>query len=107
MLNGRLCLMTIFSQHESMVYLFVVVMKSQGNSTFPSSHTLEITLRSIPHLSTVYQHNLTCTGRILLTSIWNLGACPCPHCLIPLSAVDRLGMVRDMRQQVSLAHSNT
>ena len=41
--------------------------------------------------------------RILLASIRNLGACPCPRCLIPLSRVHNLGMIRDMSQRVTMA----
>ena len=40
--------------------------------------------------------------RILLASIWNLGRCPCPHCLIPLVHVLNMGMCHDMAQCMSL-----
>ena len=42
-------------------------------------------------------------NRILLASIRNLGACPCPRCLIPLSRVHNLGMARDIAQRTTLA----
>jgi len=41
--------------------------------------------------------------RILLASIRNLGTCPCPRCLIPLSRVHNLGMPRDMAQRFTMA----
>ena len=41
--------------------------------------------------------------RILIASIRNLGACPCPRCLIPLNRVHNLGMSRDMIQRRTLA----
>ena len=44
--------------------------------------------------------------RILLASIWNLGRCPCPHCLIPLDHVQNMGMCCDMMQHMSLAQVN-
>jgi len=42
-------------------------------------------------------------NRILIASIRNLGNCPCPRCLIPLSRVHNLGMPRDMMQRVTMA----
>ena len=42
-------------------------------------------------------------ARILLASIRNLGACPCPRCLVPLSRAHNLGMARDMSQRVTMA----
>jgi hypothetical protein len=41
--------------------------------------------------------------RILLASIRNLGECLCPRCRIPLSSAHRIGMIRDMKQRISLA----
>ena len=41
--------------------------------------------------------------RVLLSSIRNLGTCPCPRCLIPLSRVHNLGMPRDTAQRSSMA----
>jgi hypothetical protein len=41
--------------------------------------------------------------RILLASIRNLGCCPCPRCLIPLSRAHQFGMARDKRQRLTLA----
>jgi hypothetical protein len=42
-------------------------------------------------------------NRILISSIRNLGLCPCPRCLIPLNRVHNLGMIRDMNQRKTLA----
>lgn len=56
----------------------------------------------IPSLSIVFaQYH----SRVLLASIRNKGACPCPCCLIPLSHVHNIGMVRDMMQRVTLARA--
>jgi hypothetical protein len=41
--------------------------------------------------------------RILIVSIRNLGQCPCPHCLIPLDHVAKMGMCQDMTQCRTLA----
>jgi hypothetical protein len=46
---------------------------------------------------------LTVNCRILLASIRNLGLCPCPRCLVPLSRVHNMGMIMDMRQRKTLA----
>lgn len=46
---------------------------------------------------------MTCNARILIAGIRNLGKCPCPRCLIPLSDVYRLGMARDMTQRQTMA----
>jgi hypothetical protein len=36
--------------------------------------------------------------RVLLATIHNLGACPCPHCLVPKMCIPELGMKRDNKQ---------
>src|SRR5262245_26895967 len=41
--------------------------------------------------------------RILLATIRNLGRCPCPRCLIPMSRVHNMGKVLDMKQRKTLA----
>ena len=46
---------------------------------------------------------LTVFGRILLASIRNLGTCPCPRCLIPLSRTHNFGMARDTTQRITMA----
>ncbi|KAH7904408.1 hypothetical protein BJ138DRAFT_1138545 [Hygrophoropsis aurantiaca] len=43
---------------------------------------------------------------ILLACIRNMGGCPCPRCLIPLSRVPDLGMARDMAQRRTLARTD-
>jgi hypothetical protein len=35
-------------------------------------------------------------SRILLAGIRNLGRCPCPRCLVPLSQIHNIGTARDM-----------
>jgi hypothetical protein len=42
-------------------------------------------------------------SRILLASIRQLGICPCPRCLIPLSEVHKLGTKRDIARRVTRA----
>jgi len=39
----------------------------------------------------------------MLASIRDLGYCPCPRCLIPLSLVPNMGKPRDMKQRKVLA----
>jgi hypothetical protein len=46
---------------------------------------------------------MTHKTRILIAGIRNLGKCPCPRCLIPLSRVHNLGMARDMAQRETMA----
>jgi hypothetical protein len=41
--------------------------------------------------------------RVLLASIRDKGRCLCPRCLIPLSHVENLGTVQDMKLRKSLA----
>lgn len=43
------------------------------------------------------------SSRILIASIQNLGTCPCPRCLIPLTRVHNIGTNRDMSQQNTMA----
>jgi hypothetical protein len=42
-------------------------------------------------------------SRIVLAGIRNLGHCPCPRCLIPLTDVHNLGQKRDRARRVTLA----
>lgn len=41
--------------------------------------------------------------RALIASIRGKGRCPCPRCIIPLSRVQNLGKLQDMKQRVTLA----
>ena len=41
--------------------------------------------------------------RVIVSSIRDLGGCPCPRCLIPMSRVYRMGMVQDMKERKTLA----
>jgi hypothetical protein len=50
----------------------------------------------------LYEIPANTSTRIMLASIRNLGACPCPRCLIPLSRAHNLGMVRDRTQRVTM-----
>ena len=45
--------------------------------------------------------------RVLITSIHNLGRCPCPHCLIPLSQAKELGTKSNILQRRSLIRTDT
>jgi hypothetical protein len=44
----------------------------------------------------------TAADRILLASIRNMGICPCPRCLIPLSHAHCFGMARDTAQRTTI-----
>ncbi|KAH7904506.1 hypothetical protein BJ138DRAFT_1019068 [Hygrophoropsis aurantiaca] len=44
--------------------------------------------------------------KILLSSVRNHGACPCPRCLIPLSRLRNLGMARDKKERKTLARKD-
>lgn len=44
--------------------------------------------------------------RVMLSSIRDLGGCPCPRCLIPISRIYRMGMVQDMKERKTLARVN-
>lgn len=50
---------------------------------------------------------LTVLNRVLIASIRNLGRCPCPRCLIPLSQVNNVGTQSDMLQRRSLIRTDT
>ena len=45
---------------------------------------------------------LTEAGRVIIASIRDLGSCPCPRCLIPLSHVPNMGKAQDMKLRKSL-----
>jgi len=54
--------------------------------------------------SPFYQFKLVLiVARVILSSIRDLGHCPCPRCLIPLSHAYRMGMVQDMKERKTLA----
>ena len=38
--------------------------------------------------------------RVLLATIRNLGACPCPHCLVPKEKIPELGTIFDDHRRV-------
>jgi hypothetical protein len=41
--------------------------------------------------------------RTLLATIRDQGICPCPHCLIPKSKLDRLGLISDSKNRIDKA----
>jgi hypothetical protein len=51
--------------------------------------------------------SLIVSNRVLIASIRNLGRCPCPRCLIPLSQAKDLGTKSDILQRRSLIRTNT
>lgn len=44
--------------------------------------------------------------RVLLSSIRNMGSCPCPRCLVPKTSTDQLGTKSDQHQRVTLARKD-
>lgn len=46
---------------------------------------------------------LTYTRRILLSTIRNMGNCPCPRCLLQKGSVHRVGTERDKEQRITLS----
>jgi hypothetical protein len=63
---------------------------------------LVITLKSMGYRPFPYLILMAVT-RVLLASIRNLGACPCPRCLIPISRAHKFGMACDITQRVTMA----
>jgi hypothetical protein len=49
-----------------------------------------------------FSFGFSAVDRILLASIRNLGICPCPRCLIPLSRAHCFGMARDTAQRTAI-----
>jgi hypothetical protein len=47
-----------------------------------------------------YELTLRSDDRVLLATIRDKGLAPCPRCLVPKSALDKLGLVRDMTIRV-------
>ena len=45
--------------------------------------------------------------RVLIANIRNLGACPCPRCIIPKDRVQFFGTEQDIFQRVDLARKDT
>jgi hypothetical protein len=52
---------------------------------------------------TVMSYLCIICNRILIAGIRNLGSCPCPRCLIPLTRVHNMGMKLDAKQRVTMA----
>jgi hypothetical protein len=45
------------------------------------------------------------THRVLLATIRDKGYCPCPHCLIPKTNFDKMGLVHDARARIKTART--
>ncbi|KAF7966162.1 hypothetical protein HWV62_39770 [Athelia sp. TMB] len=54
----------------------------------------------------IFTYSADYPEKVLIASIRDKGHCPCPRCLIPLSRVDRLGTVRDMKERKTLSRSD-
>ncbi|EGO18986.1 hypothetical protein SERLADRAFT_443529 [Serpula lacrymans var. lacrymans S7.9] len=54
----------------------------------------------------IFTYSADYPEKVLLTSIRNLGACPCPRCLIPKDCIPGMGTKQDMRQRKTLARVN-
>lgn len=80
-------------------------MASRAGSTPGFLHTLPTILKSefTFVLSSLWSRPSLTIYRTLIAGIRNLGACPCPRCLIPLDRAQNLGMARDKSQRFSLA----
>lgn len=50
--------------------------------------------------------NLSFSSRVLMSSIRNLGGCPCPRCKIPLSEVHLVGTKKDRSKRLILARKD-
>jgi hypothetical protein len=67
-----------------------------------SSHIRVTILKSTISASLLDTWHSFILCRILLASIRNLGACPCPRCMIPLACAHHVGLVRDKVQRSTL-----
>ncbi|KAL6298277.1 hypothetical protein BKA93DRAFT_710038, partial [Sparassis latifolia] len=54
----------------------------------------------------IFTYSADYPEKILLASIRNMGQCPCPRCLIPLSRVHNIGKAMDMKQRETLARKD-
>ena len=63
------------------------------------SPTLLIILRSV--LLPLSAFHLSNFFRVLLATIRDKGLCPCPHCLVPKTHLDRLGLKLDIKNQIT------
>ena len=102
MLSGQLSLMMNSWKHTSMELWLCVVMTFSDVFTLVYLHILQTTQRSIDFLNVGSMTQKF--DRILITSICNPGRCSCPHCLIPLDRVAKMGMHWDMTQHRTLTH---
>ena len=104
MSSGRFCWMMNSWRLGSMALSWDVLMVFFKGSTCEFLLTRLTILRSEPFKLQISSKLMNYDSRILIASIRNLGKCPCPRCLIPLSQVHNLGMPRDMSQREVMAH---
>ena len=48
----------------------------------------------------------SCLTRVLITTVRNLGGCPCPRCLIPKDRIQNMGRPRDRLQRKTLERND-
>ncbi|KJA26033.1 hypothetical protein HYPSUDRAFT_105527, partial [Hypholoma sublateritium FD-334 SS-4] len=54
----------------------------------------------------IFSYSADYPEKVLLSSIRNLGSCPCPRCLVPKDSIDKLGTKFDQRRRVTLARKD-
>ncbi|KAG2057274.1 hypothetical protein BDR06DRAFT_980942 [Suillus hirtellus] len=54
----------------------------------------------------VFTYSVDYPEKVLVATIWQLGGCPCPRCLIPTARLQNLGMSHDRQQCSMLVQSN-
>ncbi|KAG1748520.1 hypothetical protein EDD22DRAFT_958151 [Suillus occidentalis] len=54
----------------------------------------------------IFTYSADYPEKVLVATIWQLGGCPCPRCLIPMGQLHNLGMQHDRQQRTTLACSN-
>ena len=60
--------------------------------------------RKVCYYCILMLHKTNCINpRILMSTVWNMGACPCPRCLISKDHIHLVGTKRDMQQRTTLA----
>ncbi|OJA16859.1 hypothetical protein AZE42_09971 [Rhizopogon vesiculosus] len=54
----------------------------------------------------IFTYSADYPEKVLVATIWQLGGCPCPQCLIPTAHLHNLGMSHDRQQHSMLARSD-
>ncbi|KJA23581.1 hypothetical protein HYPSUDRAFT_101562, partial [Hypholoma sublateritium FD-334 SS-4] len=54
----------------------------------------------------IFAYSADYPEKVLLSSIRNMGSCPCPRCLVPKTSTDQLGTKSDQHQRVTLARKD-